>query len=104
MNGERFFFKAWRRHAGFSQKQLAQRLNVSPATISRIENDKCDFTGDYLSAFAQVCGCCNVGDPVNFAPPTRERKLYIDGFFSAYDQLAQEFRVADRSGSVARPA
>lgn len=97
MNGERFFFKAWRRYAGFSQKQLAQLLNVTQATVSRIENDRRDFTGDYLSAFAQVCGCRSVGDPVTFAPPARERKLYFDAFFTAYDQLDREFRVADRS-------
>jgi transcriptional regulator with XRE-family HTH domain len=37
---------------GYSQEQLAEIMNVSRTTISKIENGKFNFSIDYLSKFS----------------------------------------------------
>lgn len=50
----RTFFKEWRVHRGFSQEQLADRLETSVASISRIENGTQPYTQDVLEALAEA--------------------------------------------------
>jgi transcriptional regulator with XRE-family HTH domain len=65
---EKIYFKEWRQYAGLNQIELAQLLNTTPPTVSRIETGKRDFSGSYLFAFAKVCGCTTPGDPVSRPP------------------------------------
>lgn len=50
----RTFFKEWRAHRGLSQEQLADRLDTSVASISRIENGTQPYTQDVLEALAEA--------------------------------------------------
>ena len=50
----RTFFKEWRLHRGLSQEQLADRLETSVASISRIESGTQPYTQDVLEALAEA--------------------------------------------------
>lgn len=49
---ETIFLKEWRVFAHLKQEQLAYRLGITGAQVSRIETGKRDFDGRYLKAFA----------------------------------------------------
>lgn len=49
--------RQWREHRNLTQQQLADRLDTTAATISRIEAGKRDFTGDFLYAAAYALNC-----------------------------------------------
>lgn len=53
-NRRRTFIKEWRNHRGLSQEQLADRLETSVASISRIENGTQPYTQDVLEALADA--------------------------------------------------
>ena len=44
--------RKYREKKGFSQEQLANLMDISRATISKIENGKFAFSVDYLAKFA----------------------------------------------------
>ena len=48
----RTFFKQWREKRGLSQQRLAERLDTSVASVSRVESGKQPYTQDYLEALA----------------------------------------------------
>lgn len=50
----RTFFKQWRQYRGLSQEQLANRLDSSVASISRIESGTQPYTQDVLEALADA--------------------------------------------------
>lgn len=50
----RTFIAEWRRHRHLTQAQLAQRLDVSEATISRLENGKQPYSQPLLEALADA--------------------------------------------------
>lgn len=50
----RTFFKEWRIFRGLSQEQLADRLDTSVASISRIESGTQPYTQDVLEALAEA--------------------------------------------------
>jgi transcriptional regulator with XRE-family HTH domain len=50
----RTYFRQWRLHRGLSQEQLADRLDTSVASISRIENGSQPYTQDVLEALAEA--------------------------------------------------
>jgi transcriptional regulator with XRE-family HTH domain len=52
----RLYIREHRLAAGLTQQQLADRLDTSKATISRIETGSRDFTGDFLDAVAEALG------------------------------------------------
>lgn len=52
----RTFFKEWREHRELSQQQLADRLDTSVASISRIESGTQPYTQDVLEALADALG------------------------------------------------
>lgn len=49
--------KAWRKHRGLTQAQLAERLAVSDATVSRIESGEQNWDQEFLQAAAEVLRC-----------------------------------------------
>lgn len=53
----RHFIKEWRTHRGLTQEQLADRLEVSKATLSRLESGKQPYTQDMLEAVADALSC-----------------------------------------------
>lgn len=48
----RHFIKEWREYRGLTQDQLAERLVMSKASLSRIENYLQPYTQDFLEACA----------------------------------------------------
>jgi transcriptional regulator with XRE-family HTH domain len=47
----------WRRHRNLTQDQLAEILDTSKATISRIENGEIPYGQDFVEACADALGC-----------------------------------------------
>lgn len=53
----RHFIKEWRAHRGLTMERLADRLDISKATLSRIESGKQPYTQDTLEALADALSC-----------------------------------------------
>lgn len=52
----RHFIKEWREFRGFTQEALAEALDATKASISRIEGGKQSYTQDFLEACADALG------------------------------------------------
>lgn len=52
----RTFIAEWREFRGLSQERLAELLDTTKATISRIENLKIGYSQDFLEACADMLG------------------------------------------------
>ncbi|MGB3026901.1 helix-turn-helix domain-containing protein [Paradevosia shaoguanensis] len=63
------FFKEWRESRGWTQQELADRLETTVAMVSRIEGGERDWGKGYLEAFSYVIGC-HVWEPLA-GPPGR---------------------------------
>lgn len=53
----RHFIKEWRLHRGLTMDRLADRLDISKATLSRVESGKQPYTQDTLEALADALSC-----------------------------------------------
>jgi transcriptional regulator with XRE-family HTH domain len=62
------FLREWRLHRGLSQEQLAERLDTTKATISRVETGARDWTGGFVEAAAEAL---NIEVRDFFYPPTQ---------------------------------
>ena len=56
-DGNTYFFRAWRKHRGLTQEQLAERLGVSVPAISQLERGKQGFSAESLAKMAVVLEC-----------------------------------------------
>lgn len=52
----RHFIKEWRKFRGLTQAELAESLDTTAASISRIENLEQGYTQDFLEACADALG------------------------------------------------
>ena len=50
------FIRSWREHRRLTQDQLADRLDISKAQLSRIENGQQPYSQDFLEACAEALG------------------------------------------------
>jgi transcriptional regulator with XRE-family HTH domain len=48
------YIRAWREHQGLTQDQLAEKLDMSKAQLSRVENLHQGYTQDLLEAIAEI--------------------------------------------------
>lgn len=64
----RTYFKEWREWKGWTQQELADRLETTTATVSRIENGARDWSKGYLESFSHVIGCEDPTDPITRPP------------------------------------
>lgn len=48
------FIKEWRKHRGLTLERLAERLETSAASLSRIESGSQPYTQDFLEAVAEA--------------------------------------------------
>lgn len=69
-----YFFKQWRKHRGLTQEMLAERVGVTPSTISQLEKGKQGFTNSTLEAFAWALNC-NPGDLL-MRDPTKPNNIW----------------------------
>lgn len=65
-------FKAWRQLRGWTQQELADRMETTVAMVSRIEADKRDWGKTYLEAFAHVVGC-RITAPITSPPSAADK-------------------------------
>lgn len=49
--------RAWREYRGLTQEKLAERVETTPATISRLENGKQPYSQELLEALADALRC-----------------------------------------------
>lgn len=54
---KRFFFREWRKFRQLTQEQLAERVEMSVASISQIETGKQGFTDATLTVLARELNC-----------------------------------------------
>jgi transcriptional regulator with XRE-family HTH domain len=64
----RTYFIEWREWKGWTQQELANRMETTVATVSRVENGARDWGKGYLEAFAYVIECPNPADPISRPP------------------------------------
>lgn len=82
--------RAWRKHRGYSQQQLAEIIGTTKATISRIETRKQNWDQAFLQAAADALRCSAADlfmrDPIeqplwsvleNLSPPERQQVLEV---------------------------
>lgn len=80
----RVYFKEWREYRGLTQEQVADRLETTKATVSRMETGKSQYNRGYLEALADALDC----EPSElFHPPDRP----------SVDDLLQKAEPADRA-------
>ena len=46
----------WRRHAGLTRAQVAERMGVTPPTVSRMEANVIKASIETLARYARACG------------------------------------------------
>lgn len=51
------YIKAWRKHRGLTQEQLAERVGVDRSYVNKIENGKKRYDQPFLEAAADALGC-----------------------------------------------
>lgn len=71
----RTYFKEWREWKGWTQQELADRMEITAATVSRIESGDRDWSKGYLEAFSHVIGCPEPSDPIT-RPPSMALSIY----------------------------
>ncbi len=64
----RTYFKEWREHKGWTQQELADRMETTKQTVSRVESGERDWSKGYLEAFSFVIGCPRPEDPITRPP------------------------------------
>ena len=61
------FLKAWRKHRGLTQEQLAERVGVTHGLISQLETGRTGYSQPLLEAAASALNC-RPGDLINASP------------------------------------
>lgn len=54
---QRHFIKAWRKHKGLSQQQLADRMGVARSYVGHVETGRSRYDQPFLEAAAEAMGC-----------------------------------------------
>src|SRR3990167_277215 len=81
----RTFIRHWREHRGLTQDQLSERLDMSKAQLSRIENGVQPYSQDFLEACAEALAT----DPASLL---MRDPSDAEGIWSVWDQA----KVAER--------
>lgn len=55
--GRPVYIRDWRKHRGLNQEQLASRVNLSQATIARLERGDIAYTQPVLEALSDALTC-----------------------------------------------
>ncbi|WP_333609803.1 helix-turn-helix transcriptional regulator [Pantoea piersonii] len=50
----------WRKHAGLTSAQVAERMGVKPPTVSRMEKNITSASVDTIARYAKACGIDSV--------------------------------------------
>lgn len=82
---QRHFIREWRKHRELSQEQLAERIGINRAYLSKIEGGKRRYDQPFLEAAAEVLRC-EPADLIIRDPSDP------DGIWSIWDALSQPQR------------
>lgn len=55
--GQPHFIRAWRKHRGLSQVQLAERVGINQGNLSKIESGVRKYDQEFLEKAAEALGC-----------------------------------------------
>lgn len=80
MTGRGHYIREWRQHRGLTQEQLAERIGINRAYLSKIESGKRRYDQPLLEAAATVLQC-EPADLIIRDPSDP------DGIWSVWDQL-----------------
>ncbi len=72
---KRTFLKEWREYRQLTQEQAAERLNISRALLSKIENAKSPYSQGFLEAAAEAY-VCEVADLIMRDPSSPVWSIY----------------------------
>jgi transcriptional regulator with XRE-family HTH domain len=72
----RHYVKEWRKYRGLSQDAFADRVGMSKATLSRIENGIIPYGQGFLETCAEILEC-TTGDLTERSPLEKETILSI---------------------------
>lgn len=89
----RHFIRQWREYRNLTQDQLAERVGVTPGTISQLETGRINYRQPLLEALADALRC-RPGDILNI-DPTQD-----DAIWSLWETLEpaqrrQAFRIIE---------
>lgn len=84
----RIYLAEWREHRLLTQRQLADRLDTTEATISRYESLKRDPTLGFLEAAAEALRC-SVSDILDRPPPDDSALPPADSDDALINQIAE---------------
>jgi transcriptional regulator with XRE-family HTH domain len=70
----RIYLREWREYRDLTQQQLADRLETTDVSVSRIENLRRDPTLRFLTAAAEALSC-SVADLLTRQPPPKGEPL-----------------------------
>jgi transcriptional regulator with XRE-family HTH domain len=81
----RHFIRRWREHRGLSQVDLAEKIGVDRAHVSRVENGRRPYSQEFLEAASLALGC-SPADLLIRDPSDPE------GLWAIYDKLGPQQR------------
>lgn len=100
----KLFIREWAKHKGFDQKILAEKMDTTEATVSRLLSGQRKMTLEWLSAFSEVLGCMPADmfaspsgghPPIRGAEQIRETLKRIEGLTEHDIQLHFELIMRD---------
>ena len=93
----RQFFRHWRKSRGLTLEQLAERLDTSASSLSRIEQGEQDFTGGFLAALADAL-------QIDEASLLMRNPTDSEGLWSIWDQAkpAQRQQIVEIAKTITR--
>lgn len=80
MANRKHFIREWRKHRGYTQAQLAERIGIAESYVSKIESGKRRYDQPFLEAAAEALNC-DTADLIMRDPSDPE------GIWSIWDQL-----------------
>lgn len=100
----KLFIREWAKHKGFDQKILAEKMDTTEATVSRLLSGQRKMTLEWLTAFSEVLGCAPADmfvapngeqSPIRGAEQIRETLKRIEGLTDHDVQLHFELIMRD---------
>ena len=85
--------RGWRKHRQLTQEQLAERLEVDIATISRLERGEIPYNQDFLERAALALGC-DVVDLLTIDPLAPDAPKLVYNRLRTAPKAVQEKAVA----------
>lgn len=80
--------RAWRKRAGLTIEQLAEKIGAAPSTVSKIENLQQDFNAGHQEAIAEALDCTPFD--LLFVDPASGQSGEFEGYWDAFTSLTTD--------------